>query len=165
MASEDAYLLDFPAVPLAAPTPPRRPYIDPARADAQLLGIDIDVIDDLPPTFRLAYGPKVLANYVARELITPEGFLAIHFDGDPNYGRDVRGRLNSAWSLQELASFGGAMEAKLRRHDRIESVTVTVSHDLATSTLSVDITIETAAGPFRFLLSISELTVELLRVD
>jgi len=163
MPTDDGYLLDFPATPALVSQP--RTAKPPARADEQLLGIDIDVIDDLPPTFRLAYGPKVIANYLARELITPEGALAVHFDGDPNYGYSVRGRLNSAWSLQELASLGGAIEAKCRRHDRIESATVAVSHDMATSTLTVDITIETAAGPFRFLLSVTALTVELLRAE
>jgi hypothetical protein len=165
MAFEDAYLLDFPAIPATTPGLPHRSFVDPARADAKLLGIDIDVIDDLPPTFRLAYGPKALANYVLRELITPEGFLAVYFEGDPHYGQNVRGRLNSAWTFQELSSLGGAIEAKLRRHDRIESATVAVSHDLATSTLSVDISIETAAGPFRFLLAVTDLTVEVLRAE
>lgn len=164
MPSEDAYLLDFPAIPAVQPGPPRT-AVPPARADEQQLGIDIDCIDDLPPTFRLAFGPKVLANFVARELITPEGFLALHFDGDPNYGQNVRGRLNSAWSFEEIASLGAAIEGKLRRHDRIESVEVAVSHDFATSTLSVDIALETAAGTFRFLLAVSALTVELLQPE
>jgi hypothetical protein len=136
----------------------------PERATDEL-GIDIDVMDDLPPTFRLAYGPKVLANYIARELITPEGFLALNFEGDPGYGLDIRGRLNGAWSVRELSSLAAALEGKIKRHERVSGAKVDVSHSLATSTLTVHIEVQTAAGPFKFVLAVTDVSVALLHPE
>lgn len=151
-------VVDFPFV-IRSPQQPDR------AALALLPEVDIDVVDDLPPSFRLAYGPKVLANFIARELITPEGSLAVNFQGDPAYGKDVRGRLNSAWSVQELSSLAAAIEGKIKRHERVQAAKVDVSHSLATSTLSVQIEVETAAGPFKFVLAVGDVTVELLQPE
>jgi hypothetical protein len=151
---EPTPVVDFPFL-IRTPQLPRR----------ILSEADIDVVDDLPPTFRLAYGPKVLANYIARELITPEGFLALNFEGDPAYGIDVRGRLNGAWSVRELSSLAAAVEGKIKRHERVQAAKVDVSHSLATSTLTVGIEVETAAGPFKFVLAVTDVSVELLQPE
>jgi hypothetical protein len=165
----------FTLLPGSVTLPPEPPEVDfpfliqtphqPASALSPLPQVDIDVLDDLPPTFRLAYGPKVLANYIARELITPEGVLAVSFEGDPEYGYDVRGRLNSAWSVRELSSLAAAIEGKIKRHERVQGVEVEVSHSLATSTLSVHIEIETAAGPFKFVLAVTDVSVAILHPE
>jgi hypothetical protein len=137
----------------------------PQQPIRTLTDADIDVLDDLPPSFRLAHGPKVLANYIARELITPEGFLALNFAGDAEYGIDVRGRLNGAWSTRELASLKAALEGKIKRHERVQAAKVDVSHTLATSTLTVHIEVETAAGPFKFVLAVTDVSVALLNPE
>jgi hypothetical protein len=161
MGTEDAYLLDFPAVP-AAPNPLLRPQINSASADAVLLGIDIDVVDDLPPTFRLAGGQKNLANALARRLSTPAGALAA-FGGDPEYGFDLRDKLNSSWTTEEMSALGAQIEAECRKDERVQGATVKASHNLRTSTLLVDIQIQSAAGPFALVLAVSDVSIELLR--
>lgn len=151
------------AVTPASRIPAARPRQD--KAEEELLGVDIDVLDGLPPTFRLAKGRKNLANAIARRLATPAGFLADAFGGDADYGFDLRGRLNAALSTQELAAVGAAVEAQCRADERVESASVSVSHDMATSTLSADISLLTAAGPFRLILNISAVTTEILQPE
>jgi hypothetical protein len=163
MPSRDAYLIDFPAVP-APPLPLRRSVTSPAAPDAERLGIDLDVIDDLPPTFRLASGQKNLANALVRQLITPEGALAA-FGGDPEYGYDLRDKLNESWTQAGLATLGAEIVAKWQRDERVKSVTVTASHNLATSTLKLDAQVESAAGPFALIVQISDVGIEMLRPE
>lgn len=134
------------------------------RAPEEGLGIDFDVLDDLPPTFRLTQGRPNLANAIARRWSTPQGFLA-RFGGDANYGRDVRGRLNTAWSFQELSGLAAELEDECLLDERVESASVTVSHDLATSTLTAEVDLEVATGTFRFIMKIDAVSVEVLRPE
>jgi hypothetical protein len=128
------------------------------------LGTDIDVLDDLPPTFRLVSGQRNLANALARRLSTPSGALAI-FGGDPEYGFDLRDKMNSSWTQEELAALGSQVESECRKDERVEGATVTASHNLSTSTLTVDAQIESAEGPFSLILKVSDVGIELLRPE
>ncbi len=163
MPSEDAYLLDFPAVP-APPSPLQRPIVDSGKAEAKLLGIDIDVLDDLPPTFRLASGQKNLGNALVRRLSTPSGVLA-RIGGDPEYGFDLRDKMNANWTQAELAALGAQIEAECRKDERVEGATVTATHDLRTSTLRVDIQIQSAAGPFALIVQVGDVGIEMLQPE
>lgn len=143
--------------------PPRAPRVDDVdQADAFLFGVDFDILDDLSPTFALVGGKRNLANAIARRLITQGGSLAV-FGGDPEYGYDLRSRLNKSWQLRELSELGARLEVECLKDPRIESARVVCSHNLAAANLLVKIELETAAGPFALMLKVSDVTVELLR--
>lgn len=149
-------------VPIAVPIPVAR---GPVQSDADdALGVDIDVLDDLPPTFRLVRGRQNLGNAIARRLSTPAQWLADAFQGDATYGYDIRGRLNSAWRADELAAASSHIEEQCRQDERVQSSAVTVSQDLTNSTLDIDIQLETADGPFRLVLQVTEVGIALLSV-
>lgn len=155
--------------PDAGPPPPDVPLgpinLSPLTPDEELFGIDFDVLNEWPKTFALARGWKNLANALGRRLLTDEGFLAIAFDGDPDYGFNVLGRLNSSWKPEDLAALDSQAEAQCRQDERVLDATVKSSFILASSTLEVDVLIETALGPFRFILRVSGVTIELLRPE
>jgi hypothetical protein len=128
------------------------------------LGVDIDVLDDLPPTFRLASGQKNLGNAIVRRLSTPSGSLA-RIGGDPEYGFDLRDKMNASWTAAELAALGAQVEAECRKDERVEGATVTARHDLRTSTLVVDIQLQSAAGPFALVVQVSDVGIEMLQPE
>lgn len=148
--------------PVVVPIPVAR---GPVQSDASdPLGVDIDVLTDLPPTFRLVRGRQNLGNAIARRLSTPAQWLADAFAGDATYGRDLRGRLNSAWRADEIAAEASHIEEQCRQDERVQGSVVTLSQDLAASALNIDIQVDTADGPFRLVLQVTEVGVELLAV-
>jgi hypothetical protein len=128
------------------------------------LGVDIDVLDDLPPTFRLVSGQRNLGNAIARRLSTPSGALAL-IGGDPEYGFDLRDKMNANWTQAELAALGAQVEAECRKDERVEGATVTAAHDLRTSTLRIDIQLQSAAGPFALVVQVSDVGIEMLQPE
>ena len=159
----EGYLVDFGAEPVVAePVVPLRPR---APAGQDLFGIDIDVRSSLPPSFRLAGGFRNLANAIVRRLSTPAGWHAAAFDGDPDYGYDVLGKLNSAWTDVELEEVQANVRDQCQRDGRVRSATVAAAFSLATSTLDLDIELDTAAGPFRLVLRVSDVGIEMLRSE
>jgi hypothetical protein len=136
------------------------PPTDPAAADAEL-GVDLDVMTDLPPSFTLARGFKNLANAIVRRLSTPKGALA-KFGDDPDYGLGLMGWLNASRTTAEVQALGGEIEEQVTADERIQSAEVTVEFSHETSTLSVDLALTTAAGPFRLVLAASQRTVEVI---
>jgi hypothetical protein len=126
------------------------------------LGVDFDVLGDFPKNFVLVRGRRNLANAIARQLQTPEGFLAAAFDGDPDYGYDLRGQLNSAHQLEVIAGIEAKVKQKVVRDERVLSADVRAAYDLASASLSVDIGIEDAQGPFRLVLNVGEVRTEVV---
>ena len=130
--------------------------------DTADFGVDFDVLDNFPKSHVLASGFRNLGNALARRLQTPARFLHDAFGGDPDYGYDLRSQLNRATSLDGIAAIEAAVKDQVERDARVESAEVKASFDLAASTLSVAIDVQTAAGPFSLVLSVSDVTTELV---
>jgi hypothetical protein len=151
----------FPYCPTPIVVEPRGglPPTDP-RSDV-LFGTDIDVTTDLPTSFVLAAGLQNLANAIVRRLGTPAGALAA-FGDDENYGYDLRSKLNRGMSLVAIRAVNGEIEAEVLRDERIFKAEVATDFNLATNLFAVDIALETALGPFRLILAVSDRTVTLI---
>lgn len=125
------------------------------------LGVDLDIQTDMQKSFILAKGMRNLSLAICRRLSTPRGALALVGD-DPDYGLDLRGMLNQDLTQAELQALGGEIDEELRKDERIHSADVLVTFTLATSTLTVEINLETVAGPHRLVLGVSERTLEVI---
>ena len=131
------------------------------------LGVDIDVLSDLPVGFTLAAGAKNLANALLRRITTPERFLADSFGDDPDYGWDCRRLLNRALSTAELHAELAKCERQVLNDERVQAVQarheLSGSHSERTVTLELDIT--TTEGALRLTVAIDDVTTALLSVD
>lgn len=120
-------------------------------------GRDTSCTDDLRPG-RIATGATLVAEACYRRLTTPRGRLI----DDPHYGLDVRALLQRGMTPAVIASIPGQVRAELLKDPRVRSMSVRVSRPSDTE-LVIDLDGATAAGPFRLVLSVGALTVELLR--
>jgi phage baseplate assembly protein W len=121
-------------------------------------GTDVLCFPGLDETFSLASGGRVVAEALARRLSTPRGSLPFH----PDYGLDVRAWLNDAISQDLLYRLKASAERECEQDERVEAVEVAVTYVQATQALRLRVTATTAQGPFRFTLSVSQVSIDLL---
>lgn len=152
--------LDFASISITG-NPPIAPLPSLARTDQVDSGVDIDCIIDVGRSLALARGLRNLGNALARRLVTPRGGLFY----DPNYGLDVRGFVNAAFTPQQLSQVQADIAAEVSKDERVEDPQVTVVSNLQTASMAITIVCELAEGPFQFLVAVSALTVELLNVE
>jgi hypothetical protein len=114
---------------------------------------------DLDPFFTEIEGVDALGQACARRLMTPRGSLV----GDAAYGYDVRAHLND--DDPNTSAIAAAVADELAKDERVESATATVTFDGAAGSLTITATVFTAAGPFRLVLAVSAVTVELLDME
>lgn len=125
------------------------------------LGTDISCVDDLAPSFATVSGTLALSQAIARRLITPRGGLFY----DEDYGIDLRAYLNAGIARGTGFAFrlGAQIEAECLKDERVETVAAAVTFDDANEKLTVALNGVASTGPFRLTLSVTSLTVELLR--
>lgn len=141
-----------PPTPLVPPAEPRA-----LRGGAAQLGTDVAVLLDADAHWSLATGRRNLALALARRLSTPRGGLFY----DPMYGFDIRAYLHMGVTEPELAMLGSQIEDECEKDDRVASATAKVTLSEG-NRLEVALGILTAEGPFRLVLGVSELTVDIL---
>jgi len=124
------------------------------------LGTDISCFPDLSPLGTLVTGNTGVAQALARRLTTPRGGLFY----DTNYGTDLRLYLNEGMTQEAQSRIKAAVESECRKDERVSSCTADVTFNLAAQTLAVSIAFSTGAGPFSLTLSVTALTVSLLKV-
>jgi len=116
-------------------------------------------LQDLDPNMGEVSGRTVLIQSCIRRLITYRGTLIY----DPNYGTDVRTFLNDDIDTRKLGQFGAAVDAEMRKDQRILRSNTTVSFVGGVLILSIGLVDQ--AGPFSLTLSISDVSVSLLKVQ
>jgi len=123
-------------------------------------GTDVStfVDGDLDPFFRVISGKRVVAEAIVRRWTTPQGALFF----DENFGRDVRDLLGQATSPQTLFALKNALVAQAEEDERVAEISVDVSLDVRSRKLLIRGEIATADGPFTLVVSISDLSVDLL---
>jgi len=160
--------LDQPQLQIASEPPFTVPFpINlPLEQDAEF-GIDIDVIEDLPPGFTLARGLRNLANALLRRLSTPERYLADNFEDDADYGWDCRRLLNRALTPTELKSELAKAERQVLLDDRVKAADARylVSGAVSERSVELELSIVTEAGPFRLIIGVDAVTPTLLSVE
>jgi phage baseplate assembly protein W len=120
-------------------------------------GQDVSTFPVPDTSFATITGFRVLAEALARRLITPRGFLSFHTD----YGTDTRLYVNEAIDDAALSRIKAEVAAELRQDERVHDADATVAFDEAAQKLSITCQVLTAAGPFSFVLALSKLSVEL----
>lgn len=121
-----------------------------------VFGRDTSCTDRLRPG-RVVSGKRLVAEAVYRRLTTTRGTLLY----DPNYGLALVDLLGAEITPNQEAALPSRIKNELMKDGRIEDVRVSLSKSGAAYT--VEIEVECAAGPFDLVLSVSDLTTEILR--
>jgi phage baseplate assembly protein W len=128
----------------------------PTGADP--LGTDISSLPDLDPHFVLVSGIANLGQAIARRLETPRGGLFY----DPSYGTDIRDYLNASLSSNDLPRIASDVQAEALKDPRVRTASASVTFNSSSFCLSITLRCQTVAGPFTLVLSVSQVTVDLL---
>jgi hypothetical protein len=122
----------------------------------ELYGDDLAGVEDLTPDLAFVAGERCLLEALATRLCTPRNGLL----DAPGYGFDLRILLNDIFSAEQVQQ---QIVNELVQDERVEDASVAVRFDPQTQQGTVTCRVVGAAGPFTFTLSVTELTVELLR--
>lgn len=121
-------------------------------------GTDVRVFPDVDPTLALTSSKSIIVDALARRLLTPSGSLPFH----PDYGLDLRQWLNEGMTQDKIFQIKASVQSELLKDERVASVNALVTFDFATSTLTLQVEVESAVGPFKFTLGVSAVTIDLL---
>lgn len=124
------------------------------------VGVDILCATDLDPQLSLVGGFRLLAQDLLNRLSTPRGGLFY----DESYGYDLRDELNTDIGPDDAARIAALVVSQCMMDDRVADISADVLFLPLESRLKLTLTGETEAGPFWFVLSVDEVTVELLEV-
>jgi hypothetical protein len=130
----------------------------PAPSNASQYGRDLSCITDLGVDMAEATGRQVLAEALARRVITPNNTLL----DCPEYGFDLTAYCNADIDRRTLAEISQQTKAQFLQDDRVLDAVVEVSY--VGDVLIVAATIVDGAGPFRLTLSVDQVDVSLLKV-
>lgn len=127
-------------------------------------GYDTSCVDSLR-TGRFVSGVRLVAEAAYRRLITTRGMLQ-GGDDEANYGFDLADAIGSANTAATAAALPGQVESELMKDERIDSVTVTIVQTQVGPAWAFNVTIEaqTALGPFSLVLSVTEVTTQILGI-
>jgi phage baseplate assembly protein W len=162
-AGMNLYAPGFPDGIAPPPPPPLPPITLQQPLVAQLpssvdFGQDIDASAGLNPYMRLIGGLPNVGQALLHRLSTPRGSLPY----DANYGYDVRELLNETMTPTRQAQAQVAIAGECRKDERVQACNVALN--LTGTTLTLYINITTAAGPFRLVLAVTAVSVQLLAV-
>jgi hypothetical protein len=126
-------------------------------------GTDIDLWPDINPAGTLLTGANgntlVLAQALLRRLTTPRGGLFY----DAGYGTDIRAFLGESMTASSTASIQQAIEREVTQDERVLNATASVVFVGATGVLVGHLTVQTSDGPFTLVISVTALSVTLLK--
>lgn len=118
-------------------------------------GRDVWCDTRLLPHMPAVSGGLVLRQALIRRLLTQAGSIEYW----PDYGTDIRQFLLSGASLADIE---GAVESECTKDDRVDTATATATRDANVLTLDISITPGDDEADFDFVLSIDELTQEII---
>ncbi len=123
------------------------------------LGSDLSCIQDLTQEMATVSGRICLAQALARRIITPRGALI----DDPNYGYDVTDFLDDDVLPQVLRQLGGNIDAEFLKDERVIASLTTVVN--SAGKLIINSSVQDGDGPFTLVLSVGDVTVDILKVQ
>lgn len=115
---------------------------------------------DLSMPSYMATGNLVVAEAILRRWTTSQGQLV----DDPSYGENIFDLLGDDLSPSDIAYAQQRFAAEAAKDPRVLRCTVTIKLDAA-GNLTLAANIVTAAGPFRLVLSVNAVTLQLLLVQ
>ena len=119
------------------------------------LGQDITTLEHLD--FNTVQDYRHLAESIYWRLTTPRGDLFY----DPNYGFDVRNYVQAAWSRDVQYELEAFATEECEKDERILNATLS-AEQMTDQRIRLSVLLETAQGPFKFVLAVSALSVEAL---
>lgn len=122
-------------------------------------GTDINFLSGLDPLLGLVSDTDNLGQALVHRFITPRGGLFY----DPNYGSDLRAYVNDTMNAAKLAAVKADVQAEAIKDERVLSCLASATFNFQTKTLTVEVAVQTATGPFFLVVAVTSLTVELLR--
>lgn len=169
LVAVDAPMVMVVYVPVAAPAVPAPP---PASTVYQLgastlagvsgdFGSDSLVFPGVDGNFTLVKDGRVIAEALARRLSTPRGSLPFH----PDYGLDLRSYLNEAVTADLLYRMKAAVELECEQDERIDGAKATITYAQSTMSMKVRVDVTTTTAALRFVLSVSQVSVDLLNEE
>ncbi len=122
-------------------------------------GSDLSVWDDTDEMFSEVAADSIIAVEQAayRLLITPRSKLPDH----PSYGYSIRHILHEPLTTQALNRHRAAIQAELRKDERILDVSVALT-PITTRSLRIVVEASTTQGPFKLTMNVSD--AEVLRI-
>lgn len=121
-------------------------------------GTDILVFDDLDETMEPRGGPQVLLQALGKRFTTRRGQLPFH----KNYGRDLRDYLNETVTDDLLFRAKADVELEAEADERVLSADAQVQYRPSEEKMLVALVVQTATGPYRLVMSVTRLGVELI---
>lgn len=122
-------------------------------------GISLSCVSDFTPDFAVVTGRRLLAEAAVRRITTPRGQLI----DDPNYGIDVRDFVLDGLTPIQMRRIPGLIDAELQKDARINASTTTIQ-SFANGVMVLGVTLDPGDGPFSLVISVTQLTVDLLTV-
>ncbi len=124
-------------------------------------GTCLDMTTDLPLRWSMANGFRNLANNIVRRLVCAPG--TIHYS--PDDGFDVRSLCNSKVTTNTIGTYQSQIARQCERDGRVIRAVVSIVYTQATSTATINISLDTSNGPFKLVLGVSDVTVAILRAQ
>jgi hypothetical protein len=124
-------------------------------------GTDVSVEPDFDETWTPISGPQVLAERLVRRLTTPRGTLPFW----PDEGTDIREFVRDTIDQSVLFTLRQTLVNECEKDEQVSSADATASYNESTSTITAAVSVDAGDGPFRLVLSISALSVDLLIPD
>ena len=122
-------------------------------------GQDFSLVDDLDTTLGVVSGKRVVAEAIARRLITPTGRLI----GDANYGYDLNQWCGADVGPRDIDEIQASCAQEAEKDERVRSASSTAT--LASEVLTVTLAAVLIGGEtFSLTLAVSAVSVELLQV-
>ena len=121
-------------------------------------GVDIAIYPDLSPTFALVSGSAQVkqalwCRFKTRRGTNPE---------DPDYGLDLTEMIGDDISPYDAYKWSAAIESESLKDERVISAGAEVDYDEKSGSASVTLLVDIGQGPFKLVLSVTSVTVELL---
>lgn len=104
-------------------------------------------------------GPRVVLEAVARRLMTPRGSLP----GFPQYGFDLMGLLGKRLTPVAKKRIEADIVAECEADERVLKATIVEFVETSKDQYRLRIALQLTEGPFALVLSVSQVTVELLQ--
>lgn len=123
------------------------------------LGSDLSCVDDCTPEMSEVSGRQCLVQAIARRYITARGRLI----DDANYGYDLTQYVNDDLKPADIGRIQAGAEAEAKKDERVLEATAKITLTVA-GIMIVTIALTDAVGTFFLVLSVSEVTIQLLSV-
>lgn len=129
------------------------------------IALDTSCTDALKPG-RLVTGKRLDAEAFYRRITTPRGTLRGGED-EANYGIDLPGLIGKIASPSHIAALPGQIKNELLKDERVIDVAVTVEATAQgpSTTYQIKIIVQTDDGAVELLLSVDNVTAELLGIS